>query len=224
MSSSSSWTQVYITGLNRSISPSDEEIEIALDLRFGLSSIIHRGYCSGGRGSTKSEGSRRMVAGVAEEEEGGRGGSSRGWAGYGTTIIKRLTNDDRCCRGYAFLSFFTREAALIAIERINNSEYCNNKSDDVDDESIIHGVVVSNHRLPKLRAEMVNNASSTTSTTKERKQRNGNTKNDDETNNASSPSLLPDLRLKRRRKKPIGKHPVIISSNGRRTNLGNKTK
>lgn len=214
MSSSSSWTQVYITGLNRSISPSDEEIEIALDLRHGLSSI-HRG-CSGGCGSTKSEGSQRIVA----EEEEGRGGS-RGWAGYGTTIIKRLTDDDCCCRGYAFLSFFTREAALIAIERINDSEYYN--KNDVNDESIIHGRVVSNRRLPKLRAEMVN-ASSTTSSTKEKKQRNCNKKNDDEKNNASSPSLLPDLRLKRRRKKPIGKHPVVISSNGRRTNLGNKTK
>jgi hypothetical protein len=171
-----------------------------------------------------------MVAEEGEEEEGeeGRGGGSRGWAGYGTTIIKRLTNDDdRRCRGYAFLSFFTREAALIAIERINDSEdYCNNtESNDINDESIIHGVVVvSNHRLPKLRAEMVNNASSTTSSSTTKEKKNGNKKNDDEKNNASSPSLLPDLRLKRRRKKPIGKHPVIISSSGRRTNLGNKTK
>ncbi|GFH59230.1 hypothetical protein CTEN210_15706 [Chaetoceros tenuissimus] len=35
---------------------------------------------------------------------------------------------------------------------------------------------------------------------------------------------LHDLRLRRQRKKPIRKHPVITSSNGKRTNLGNKTK
>lgn len=35
---------------------------------------------------------------------------------------------------------------------------------------------------------------------------------------------LHDLRLRRQRKKPVRKHPVITSSNGKRTNLGNKTK
>jgi RNA recognition motif-containing protein len=35
---------------------------------------------------------------------------------------------------------------------------------------------------------------------------------------------LPDMRLRRQRKAPIRKHPVIISSNGTKTNLGNKTR
>ena len=35
---------------------------------------------------------------------------------------------------------------------------------------------------------------------------------------------LPDLRLRRQRKLPVRKHPVITSSDGKRTNLGNKTK
>jgi len=33
-----------------------------------------------------------------------------------------------------------------------------------------------------------------------------------------------DIRLKRQRGKPVRKHPVIISSSGKRTNLGSKTK
>ena len=212
--SSSSWTQVYITGLHRSILPSDEEIEIALDLHYGLSSICDS--------LLLTEKNVTKDAEIIKAE-----GSSRGWAGYGTTIIKRssLTRNDSdgdcCCRGYAFLSFFTHEAALIAIERINSEYYINNdynnnnnnnynnnnnnnknfsSNNDCDDGNL----VASTNQLPKLRAEMVN--ASTTATTNETKQ------------------SLPDLRLKRQRKKPIGKHPVIISSNGRRTNLGNKTK
>uniref|UniRef100_A0A7S3P8V2 RRM domain-containing protein n=1 Tax=Amphora coffeiformis TaxID=265554 RepID=A0A7S3P8V2_9STRA len=35
---------------------------------------------------------------------------------------------------------------------------------------------------------------------------------------------LPNIRLRRQRKAPAAKHPVIVSSNGRRTGLGNKTK
>ena len=35
---------------------------------------------------------------------------------------------------------------------------------------------------------------------------------------------LPDLRLRRQRKQPVRKHPVIISSNGKRTNLSNSNK
>lgn len=35
---------------------------------------------------------------------------------------------------------------------------------------------------------------------------------------------LPDLRFRRQRAQPIRKHPVITSSSGKRTNLGNKTK
>lgn len=35
---------------------------------------------------------------------------------------------------------------------------------------------------------------------------------------------LPDMRIRRQRAAPIRKHPVITSSNGKRTNLGSKTK
>jgi hypothetical protein len=203
--SSVSWTQVYITGLHRSILPSDEEIEIALDLHYGLSSICDSCLLL----------TEKNVAKVDVEIKA-EGSISRGWAGYGTTIIKRsLTKDsdgDCCCRGYAFLSFFTREAALIAIERINSEYYINNnynnnnnnKHFSCNNDSDDGNLVASTNQLPKLRAEMVN--ASTTTAANETKQ------------------SLPDLRLKRQRKKPIGKHPVIISSNGRRTNLGNKTK
>lgn len=35
---------------------------------------------------------------------------------------------------------------------------------------------------------------------------------------------LPDLRCKRQRGAPVRKHPVIRSSDGKKTNLGNKTR
>ena len=35
---------------------------------------------------------------------------------------------------------------------------------------------------------------------------------------------LPDLRFRSKRKAPVRKHPVIISSDGKKTGLGNKTK
>jgi hypothetical protein len=181
------------------------EIEIALDLHYGLSSICDSLLLT----KNVAKDAETEIKAVKDE------GSSRGWAGYGTTIIKRsLTNDsdgDCCCRGYAFLSFFTREAALIAIERINSEYYINNdynnnnnnKNFSSNNDSDDGNLVASTNQLPKLRAEMVNASTTATNETKQ---------------------SLPDLRLKRQRKKPIGKHPVIISSNGRRTNLGNKTK
>lgn len=35
---------------------------------------------------------------------------------------------------------------------------------------------------------------------------------------------LPNLRLRRQRKAPVAKHPVIVSSNGKKTGLGSKTR
>mmetsp|Transcript_12218 Transcript_12218/g.20119 ORF Transcript_12218/g.20119 Transcript_12218/m.20119 type:complete len:164 (-) Transcript_12218:3487-3978(-) len=43
-------------------------------------------------------------------------------------------------------------------------------------------------------------------------------------NKKNNDDNLPDLRLRRQRKLPVRKHPVITSSDGKRTNLGNKTK
>ena len=166
----SAWTQVYVTGLPRSVLPSDEDVEADLELRYGLSSSSD-GY------------------------------SSR-WAGRGTTIIKRDENDGRC-RGFAFLSFHSREAAIVAIERINNFDDGDGDGDDDHDED------GGTPRRSRLRAEM------STAPSRERRK-----KRDDDEQRA----LLPDLRLRRQRKKPVRKHPVIVSSDGRRTNLGNKTK
>ena len=149
-----SWTQVYVTGLPRSLHPTDDDIEASLETRYDLT-------------------------------------DESGWAGRGTTIIKR--DDDGRCRGFAFLSFHTREAACVAIERICSDS---NGVRDVDDGT----------SGPKLRAEMSGAPS------KEKKKK----KDDDD--------ALPDLRIRRQRKKPVRKHPVVVSSDGRRTNLGNTTK
>jgi RNA recognition motif-containing protein len=172
-----SWSQVYVTGLPRSLLPTDEEIEATLDSRYGLS--------SSSSSSTDDDGSPTTVM---------------GWAGRGTTIIKR--DDSGRCRGFAFLSFHSIEAASVAIERINNGD---NDDDDDDDDDDDGG---GGTPRPKLRAEM------SAALSKERRKK--SSKNDGD--------FLPDLRLRRQRKKPVRKHPVIVSSDGRKTNLGNKTK
>ena len=43
-------------------------------------------------------------------------------------------------------------------------------------------------------------------------------------NKKNNEDNLPDLRLRRQRKLPVRKHLVITSSDGKRTNLGKKTK
>ena len=111
------------------------------------------------------------------------------WAGAGSTLIKR--DDNGCCRGFAFLSFYSKEGSLIVVDRINNT----GKNDD-------DGI-----RL--LRAELSNPKGG-----KEKKKKGGNKKEEH----------LPDLRLRKQRTQPIRKHPVITSSDGKRTNLGSKTK
>jgi len=177
-----SWTQVYVTGLPRSPHPTDEEIEAALESRYGLSSS------SSSYSSYSTDDDVVMTPATAVVT---------GWAGRGTTIIKR--DDSGRCRGFAFLSFHSAEGASVAIERINNG----NDDDEDDDGGQTPG-------RPKLRAEM-----SAAPSNKERRKK-GSGRDDGD--------VLPDLRLKRQRKKPVCKHPVIISSCGRKTNLGNKTK
>ena len=152
-----SWTQIHISGLNRSIEPADEVIEQLLDERYQLSSD-----------------------------------DSILWAGVGTTLIKR--DDHGTSRGLAFMSFYSRDGALCAIEKINNYKH--------DTES------TTTSQLPiPLHAEISNPK------TKKKKNNRDNKEED-----------LPDLRIRRQRAPPIRKHPVIISSDGKRTNLGNKTK
>lgn len=153
-----SWTQVHLTGLSRSVDPSDEDIETMLDERYTLSTddnIL--------------------------------------WAGPGTTLIKR--DDGGCCRGFAFLSFYSSDGATLAIDRITAAAI-ESENDGYGGELI-------------LRAELSNPKSA-----KEKKKKNGGEDKDD----------LRDLRFRRQRKQPIRKHPVITSSDKKRTNLGNKTK
>ena len=121
------------------------------------------------------------------------------WAGPGSTLIKR--DDKGCCRGFAFLTFYSKEGAAIVVDRINNLIL------DTNDDGA--GTTATNFPV-QLRAELSN--------PKGAKERKKNKKKDDPSENLS------DLRLRRQRKAPIRKHPVITSSNGKRTNLGNKTK
>jgi len=163
-----SWTQVYVTGLARAINPSDEEIEAYLSQRYSL-------------------------AGTSNNDSSGDDTTNNlMWAGEGSTLIKR--DESGCCRGFAFLTFYSVDGAMLIIDRINNDN-SSNESDDGGD------------RLT-LMAELSN-------------PKGGTKKKSNKKNNEDS---LPDLRLRRQRKPPIRKHPVITSSDGKRTNLGNKTK
>lgn len=149
-----SWTQVYVGGLGKSIDPSDEDIEHALEDLFNLSSD----------------------------------GDDILWAGPGTTVVKR--DDDGSCRGFAFLAFHSAEGASIVIDRINNNT--NTAGNSIADGVALHAELSN----PKAKKPY-----------KKKKEQN-----------------LPDMRIRRQRAAPIRKHPVITSSNGKRTNLGSKTK
>ena len=135
---------------------------------------------------------------------------------YGTTLVKR-NETTGTCRGYAFLSFFSREGALIAIDRINNNcKTCDNDNNNNVDGKMVDGdSTISDPKLPTtIRAELSNPKNGN----KSKKKKSNNNYNGGECSN------LPDVRLRRQRAPPIRKHPVITSSDGKRTNLGNKTK
>jgi len=156
---------VYLTGLSRSVDPSDEEIEAMLDERYNLSND-----------------------------------TTIMWAGPGTTLIKR--DDKRCCRGFGFLTFYSAGGAAIVIDRINANAGGSVGSGSGTCSGFSEGVTL-------LRAELSNPKAA-----KERKKSSG----------SGSRNELPDLRLRRQRKAPIRKHPVIVSSDGKKTNLGNKNR
>ncbi len=164
-----SWTQVYVTGLARAINPSDEEIEAYLSQRYSLA----------GTSSNNSSSEDDTTVNLAGD-------------GEGSTLIKR--DESGCCRGFAFLTFYSVDGAMVAIDRINNDSSSNGNDDGSDHLT--------------LRAELSN-------------PKGGTKKKSNKNNNEDS---LRDLRLRRQRKAPIRKHPVITSSDGKRTNLGNKTK
>ena len=167
-----SWTQVYVSGLARAINPSDGEIEAYLCKRYSLTDTANSN--SSGDDTAATNNNDNLM-----------------WAGEGSTLIKR--DDDGCCRGFAFLTFYSVDGAMIVIDRINN--------DDCKSES-------GNDRIT-LRAELSNPKGGTS-------KKKSNKKNNEDN--------LPDLRLRRQRKLPVRKHPVVTSSDGKRTNLGNKTK
>ena len=148
------WTQVYLSGLEKSLLPTDEELEAAWEERYGLSDTA----------------------------------ADTSWAGPATSIIKRT--DDGICRGYAFLSFLSSDGAARAVAIIND-----NSTSQEDDQNALHAEISKPKKKP-------NKASSSSS------------KGQD----------FSDVRLRRQRKAPVAKHPVIVSSNGKKTGLGNKTR
>lgn len=189
----SSWTQVYISGLSKSIDPSDEEIE----------DYLNKCYCldDGGNDNHNNDDdavSSGELVDSNDQDEITSNNNSKDlmWAGPGSTLIKR--DDNGCCRGFAFLTFYSMDGALLAIDRINNDSRCSNSDATPSSNNI------------RLRAELSNPTTS--------KKKGGKKKKNDDGEN------LTDLRLRRQRKQPIRKHPVITSSDGKRTNLGNKTK
>ncbi len=187
----SSWTQIYISGLSKSINPSDEEIE----------DYLNKCYCLDGGGNDNhnnddgGSGSGEHVN--ANDQDEVTASNNLMWAGPGSTLIKR--DDNGCCRGFAFITFYSMDGALLAIDRINN-----------DIRSSSDATIASSNNM-RLRAELSN--PTTTS-----KKKGGKKKKNDGGEN------LTDLRLRRQRKQPVRKHPVITSSDGKRTNLGNKTR
>ena len=175
----SSWTQVYISGLSKSINPSDEEIEDYLNKCYSLDGehVNRNDQDEITSSSNRSSVSKNLM-----------------WAGPGSTLIKR--DDNGCCRGFAFLTFYSMDGVLLAIDRINN---------DIRSSSSSDAIASSNNNM-RLRAKLRNPTSSKKKGGGKKKK-----KNDDGGEN------LTDLRLRRRRKQPIRKHPVITSSDGKST-------
>jgi RNA recognition motif-containing protein len=155
-----SWTQVYVSGLSRTVDPTDEELEELLDKRYGLTTA-----------------DPHVVL----------------WAGPGTTLVKR-EDDTGVCRGYAFLVFYSDGGAAIAVDRINSI------SETGDESSGLPPQLVAELSKPKNRQP------------KKKGQGGGPSEN------------LPDNRVRRKRRAPVSKHPVIISSDRSKTGLGNKTR
>ena len=134
---------------------------------------------------------------LADDEEG-----TILWGGADTTLVKR--DDEGVCRGFAFLAFYSATGAEIILDRINTYvlKVNQSKSTSEEDKNNVDTSVLPLH----LNAELSN-------------PKGKKTKAKD-----SKEKYAPDLRIRSRRKAPIRKHPVITSSDGKRTNLGNKTR
>ena len=118
------------------------------------------------------------------------------WAGEGTSTFKRLASDNnnnnhhQQLRGYGFLSFLSARGAATAIQKIQNApKPCH---------------------LGTLHAELSrqstkgSNSNNINKTGKQQGNNNNNNNNKDDTR---------DVRLRRKRAPPAGKHPVKTSSN-----------
>lgn len=125
------------------------------------------------------------------------------WAGPGTSLFKRDPTTN-ASRGYAFLSFLTLESAETMVARINNHTTEDPAADATTSSNSTELLLP-----PNLRAEL----SKPKPKNKSNKKKNSNDKED-----------LADVRLRRKRAPPIRKHPVIVSSDKKKTGLGNKTK
>ncbi|KAL7525274.1 hypothetical protein ACHAWF_001288 [Thalassiosira exigua] len=160
------------------------------------------------KGLPKSiEPSDEEIESLLDERYGLSSDGSITWAGKETTQIKR--DDGGCCRGFAFLAFYSAEGAAAAVDRINSfnggAEGAQMGHGDAEEGD---GGGSSGRHLPlRLSAEL---SKPKTSNKKKGKKEGGED--------------LRDLRFRRQRKAPVRKHPVVTSSDGKRTNLGNKTK
>lgn len=133
--------------------------------------------------------------------------SDSSWAGPETTLVKR-DNTTGLCRGYAFLSFYSPEAAMNFVNQVNEGQEPSSSSSDTPSSSI-------DQRLPwgDLKAELSQPKGGKKSNQKKKAKKQQQLQQD-----------YSDLRFRRQRGAPVRKHPVIVSSNGKRTNLGNKTR
>lgn len=193
----SSWTQVYVKGLAESTDPTDGQLEEGFDARYELS---HHPELA--------------------------------WAGPGSTIVKRT--DQGVCRGYAFLCFFSTEGATKAVERIVAKNLQNLQKPAVQnhpgEEENLNEVKCDNDITPQpeqLPTDVLNeeppsclplqlHAELCKPKPKSKKKKPSNTNSGGQDHR--------DLRIRRQRGAPVRKHPVITSSDGSRTCLGNKTK
>eukprot|EP00558_Chaetoceros_sp_UNC1202_P004535 CAMPEP_0197235612 /NCGR_PEP_ID=MMETSP1429-20130617/2997_1 /TAXON_ID=49237 /ORGANISM="Chaetoceros sp., Strain UNC1202" /LENGTH=155 /DNA_ID=CAMNT_0042694241 /DNA_START=1 /DNA_END=466 /DNA_ORIENTATION=+ len=118
------------------------------------------------------------------------------WAGPGTTLIKR--DEGGSCRGFAFLTFYSKDGADNIVDRINNgSEGSNDDSEKVKNYPF------------QLTAELSNPKGA-----KERKKAKGQ--------DGSSSAHLPDIRIKKQRRAPIGNTLLLPAQTEKERILGIK--
>jgi hypothetical protein len=186
-----SWIQVYVSGLSRTVDPSDEDIESHLNIRYSLSA-------SSSEAEVEVEADASININIL-------------WGGPGTTLIKR--DGMGSCRGFGFLAFYSTEGASTIVNRINAYSQGGAGAGGAgagglvpdDDMSVLPLQLHAELSNPKLAKDKK----------KTKKQQDSSQQQDHATG---------DLRLRHKRGKPIRKHPVIVSSSGKKTNLGNKNK